>query len=92
MPHELMALAFTVYAVLQVWTLIVWRGGWRLAALAPLILCAAVLVQTVIAYQQRSNLWPIALIFFFPLGSAYLALVAAARAIVKGSDTVARKY
>lgn len=86
MPYGLIALAITVYAALQAWTLITWRSGWRLAALAPLLLCAVVLVQTVIAYQQQSNLWPIALIFFFPVGSAYLLLVAAARAIVKWSE------
>ena len=67
------------YFVLQPWTLIRFRGGWRTAAMVPLIGAVPTVVWSLYALSQDSNLWPLTFIFFAPLGSLYLAILALLR-------------
>jgi len=60
------------YFVLQPWALIRFRGGWRIAALVPLIGAVPTIVWSLYALSKDSNLWPLTFIFFAPLGSLYL--------------------
>ena len=50
-----------------------WRGAWRKAALAPLLLTVPAAIFSLVAFSQGSNLWPLALIFAAGLGTLYLA-------------------
>jgi hypothetical protein len=67
------------YFVVQPATILRWPGGWRLAALAPLLLTAPALCFSLFALYHESNLWPLALIFAAALGSIYLAALWLAR-------------
>jgi hypothetical protein len=58
-----------------------WSGGWRIAALAPLPVAAGLLVQALIAFAAESNLWPLLVILFAPLGCLWLLGLAAARRV-----------
>ncbi|MBI5319449.1 hypothetical protein [Bradyrhizobium sp.] len=61
------------YFVIQPMSLAQWRGGWRKAAAAPLLLTVPALLFSLFALTQGSNLWPITLIFAAAIGSLYLA-------------------
>jgi hypothetical protein len=61
------------YFVVQPMSLAQWQGGWRKAALAPLLLTVPALLFSLYALSKGSNLWPIALIFAAAIGSLYLA-------------------
>lgn len=63
------------YIPLQIWAAVSCRGGWRWAALAPLVLMVPVFGYTVYALAQESNLWPIVWLFVSPLPAAYLTIV-----------------
>ncbi|HEX5472408.1 MAG TPA: hypothetical protein VFW73_11000 [Lacipirellulaceae bacterium] len=63
------------YVPLQIYTGLRWRGGWRIAGLVPLLLMVPVFVITAIALAEKSNLWPIILIFVAPVGTAYLVIL-----------------
>lgn len=67
------------YLVVQPATILRWPGGWRLAALAPLLLTAPALCFSLFALYHGSNLWPLTLIFAAALGSIYLAALWLAR-------------
>ena len=67
------------YFFVQPATILRWPGGWRLAALAPLLLTAPALCFSLFALYHESNLWPLALIFAAALGSIYLAALWLAR-------------
>jgi hypothetical protein len=73
-----MAVMWTVpgYFVLQGWLL--WRlgGGWRKAAAAALLPMGAVLVYTVYAFLDGSNIFPMVLIFTAPMAFLYLVIIA----------------
>ena len=63
------------YIVLQV---IAWRrfeGGWRKAAIVPLIVILPVFAYTLLALFAGSNLWPLVLLFVCPFALIYLAIV-----------------
>lgn len=47
------------------------RGGWRVAALLPLLVVIPVVVVTIRGLQQGSNLWPIYLIMLAPMVLLY---------------------
>jgi hypothetical protein len=53
--------------------LLCWRGGWRVAALAPLLLTVPALLFSLFALADGSNLWPLTLIFAAAIGVVYLA-------------------
>jgi hypothetical protein len=61
------------YFVVQPMSLAQWRGAWRKAALAPLVLTVPALLFSLYALSKGSNLWPITLIFAAAIGSLYLA-------------------
>ncbi len=67
------------YLVLQPWVLIRFRGGWRTAALVPLLGAVPTIVWSLYALSQDSNLWPLTFIFFAPVGSLYLVVLALMR-------------
>jgi hypothetical protein len=61
------------YFVLQAWLLYRLRGGWRVAAMVPLIPFVPLLIHALFAFAMGSNLWPLLLILFAPFGFLYLA-------------------
>jgi hypothetical protein len=69
------------YFILQLWFAWGWNGGWRTAALVPLIVVVPALMYSLFALAQGSNLWPLALIFLTPLGFIYLMIVWTVRKI-----------
>ena len=72
------------YFVLQPLTLLRFKGGWRTAAMVPLIGAAPTIVWSLYALSQDSNLWPITFIFFAPVGSLYLVGLMAIRRFKTG--------
>ena len=78
-------LAVPGYFVLQPMTLLRFRGGWRTAAMVPLIGAAPAIVWSLYALSEESNLWPLAFIFFAPIGTIYLAVLMTARYFRAGS-------
>lgn len=60
------------YLVAQVVTLRRFRGGWRTAALVPLVPMTIVLLYTIGAFRAGSNLFPLVLIFTSPFAFLYL--------------------
>ena len=64
------------YFVLQPWALMKFSGGWRRAALVPLLGAVPTIFWSLYALSRDSNLWPLTFIFFAPVGSLYLAVVA----------------
>ena len=67
------------YFALQPLKLLRFKGGWRTAAMGPLIGAAPTMVWSLYALSQGSNLWPLTFIFFAPLGSLYLIALMATR-------------
>ncbi len=67
------------YFVAQILTLVRWRERWRFAAGLPLIVLAPVLLYTVYAYLQGSNIFPLVLIFTSPVLLMYLGVLWAIR-------------
>jgi hypothetical protein len=71
------------YFVLQPVAVVRLKGGWRVAALAPLLLAIPAVIWSLYALSQDSNLWPLVFIFFAPLGTLYLVVVLSMAAIMK---------
>ena len=69
-------LAVPGYIVLQF--VLLWRhsGSWRKAAAAPMLPMGAVLIYTVYAVMDGSNIAPVVLVFTAPLAFVYLAIIA----------------
>ena len=63
------------YFIAQPAAILRWRGGWRTAALAPLLLTIPALAFSLFALSQDSNLWPLALIFAAAASTFYLAFL-----------------
>jgi hypothetical protein len=78
---ELVALAGPAYFFLQILMAIRYRGRWRLAALAPLLVMVPLAVHAGLAYAAGAPGWLPLLVLAAPLAFAYLLLVG----IVKGS-------
>jgi hypothetical protein len=68
-----------VYLALQLWTAIRWTGGWRTAALAPLLLMVPVALHAAVALMAQSNLWPLLVILTSPIAALYLLALAGLR-------------
>jgi hypothetical protein len=66
------------YLVLQPLMAFWLPGGWRIAALIPLIAMVPLILHAAYAFTQGSNIWPLGLIFFTPVAFLYLVIVAAA--------------
>jgi len=73
------------YLVAQIVTLRRFQGGWWVAALAPLVPMAIVLVYTVSAFRAGSNLFPLVLIFTSPIAFLYLMALVALRRYLPAS-------
>ncbi len=77
-----------IYFILQIWFGLAMTGRWRVAALVPLIGFVPALVISLDGLSRGSNLWPIMVIFFAPLGCIYLLAVSITRlALRKGRAT-----
>jgi len=61
------------YFVIQPLAVLRWRGGWRIAALAPLLLVLPALAFSLYAFTKESNLWPMALFIAAVPGTFYLS-------------------
>jgi hypothetical protein len=68
-------LCVPVYFVLQPWLAVTMRGGWRRAALAPLLFAVPLFTWCMWALAAESNLWPLPLILFAPFGTVYLVVL-----------------
>lgn len=71
-----------LYLILQIWLGLAWRGRWRWVALAPLLGFLPALMVALIDLAHGSNLWPITVIFFAPLGCIYFLIAAVARSML----------
>lgn len=63
------------YIALQVWLALRLRGGWRKAALTPLLLAIPLFAWCAYAFADNSNLWPVPFLLFAPFGAAYLIII-----------------
>lgn len=77
----LMGWSVLAYLVLQPLLLWRWRGGWRKVAMAPLVIALPVLLYTLFALMADSNLWPLVMLFTFPLLCLYLLVVLLVRTL-----------
>jgi hypothetical protein len=68
-------LTVPLYFLLQLWLPFRWSGGWRLAALAPLVAVLPALVWSGYALFDNSNLWPVPVILPSPLCFFYLLVL-----------------
>ncbi len=75
----LMGWSIPAYVVLQVYMLSRFSGGWRKAALVPLVLMIPLGLYTIFALLAGSNLWPLMLLFLTPLAFLYLAVLGLVR-------------
>lgn len=78
---ELLALAGPAYFFLQILMAMRYRGRWRLAALAPLLVMAPLAIHAGLAYAAGAPGWPLLLVLAAPVAFAWLLLVG----IVKSS-------
>jgi hypothetical protein len=72
-----------LYFVLQAWFAFTWTGGWRVAALGPLLGIVPAVAWSLHALSHGSNLWPITVILLAPFGFVYLVLLGAARFVAR---------
>ncbi len=79
--EEIWLVLVPAYFFLQYLTLRRYRGGWRMAALAPLVVMVPVVGHAVLTFLGGSNLWPVLLFLTAPVAFLYLAGVAVVRAI-----------
>jgi hypothetical protein len=67
------------YWVLQVRMARSSTGGWRIAALLPLIAMVPLVGFTAFAFATGANLWPLLLILASPVAVGYLVVLAVLR-------------
>jgi hypothetical protein len=79
--EEIWLVLVPAYFFLQYFTLVRYGGGWRFAALAPLIVMVPIVGHAVLAFLGGSNLWPLLLILVSPIGFLYLVGLGIIRAI-----------
>jgi hypothetical protein len=63
------------YFALQPLTAMRFSGGWRTAALIPLLFSVPLTLWCIFALLDGSNIWPLTMILFAPLGALYLLVV-----------------
>jgi hypothetical protein len=68
-------LPFTLYVIAQIVAVVRLRGRARIWAAVPIPFMVLVLYVTLNAFAQKSNLWPITMIFASPVALAYVLLV-----------------
>ena len=74
-------IALPGYWVLQYVLAKNYDGGWRIAALTPLVVMVPLIAYTAFAFAAGSNMWPVLLILVSPVAFACLAFVAGVRAM-----------
>ena len=78
-PAEIISASIMVlgvfYLIFQIYTSIKWKGKWRNAALAPLVITIPVIIASILGFLADSNLWPLYIVFIFPLTGAYLLIL-----------------
>lgn len=79
--EELWGVAIFAYFFLQLFMAMRYRGGWFIAAVAPLVVMVPILIHAVLALLSGSNLWPILIVLVAPIAFIYLLIVAVARAV-----------
>lgn len=72
-----------LYIALQGWFGLAWRGGWRGAALLPLLLSVPAFLWSAYAIADNSNLGFLPFVLMAPLGVLYLLIAAAARFVAR---------
>jgi hypothetical protein len=78
---EIWLVLVPAYFFLQYFTAMRYRGGWRIAALVPLVIMVPVVGHAVLAFLGGSNLWPLLLFLTAPFAFLYLVGVGVVRAI-----------
>jgi hypothetical protein len=68
-------LAAPAYFILQLWAAARLTGGWRKAALLPLIPVLPLVLWCAYALADQSNLWPVPFLLFAPFGTFYLVIL-----------------
>lgn len=63
------------YLVLQLMFALGWRGGWRRAALVPLLVTIPAYIASLSALVAGGNLWPLWIIFASPPALLYLVVL-----------------
>lgn len=76
---ELVALASPAYFFLQILTVMRYRGRWRLAALAPLLVMVPLAVHAGMAHEAGAPRWPLLLVLAAPVAFTWLLLVGIAK-------------
>jgi hypothetical protein len=71
--------ALPAYVPLQLYLAWKWEGGWRIAALVPLLVMGPLVLVALLAASAQSNLWPVFLIFASPPACLYLLVLVAIR-------------
>lgn len=67
--------AVLAYFPLQIYTAFRLRGAMRIIGLLPIVLMVPVLKATANAYAEKSNLWPILMIFASPFAAGFLIVL-----------------
>jgi hypothetical protein len=70
------AISIIGYLILQPFLAFRFSGGWRIAALVPLIAIVPVIIHAGYGIATASNLWPVFLIISTPLAFLYLLILA----------------
>ncbi len=70
------AISIIGYLILQPFLAYRFSGGWRIAALVPLIAIVPVVIHAGYGIATASNLWPLFLIISTPLAFLYLLILA----------------
>ena len=68
-------LAAPAYFILQPWAAAKLTGGWRKAALLPLIPVIPLVLWCAYALADQSNLWPVPFLLPAPFGTFYLVIL-----------------
>jgi hypothetical protein len=79
--EEIWLVLVPAYFFLQYFTVSRYRGGWRIAAVAPMVVMAPIVGHAILALLAGSNLWPLLLILVSPIAFLYLVVLGIIRAI-----------
>jgi hypothetical protein len=72
---SLMGLSIPLYLILQAFMLVRLRGGWRKAAMVPLVGMIPLVLFTLFGLLAGANLWPLMLLFLTPVAVCYLVVL-----------------
>lgn len=72
---QLLYLSTPLYWILQITVLLRWSGQWRKIACLPLFISLPLLLYTLYALYQQSNLWPLMMLFITPVALLILLVI-----------------